>query len=73
MDTVRDYQEAAGVDGAAQPPLEGVEFLPAREHWDSTSYAVASYLACYRDLTLRPTGRTCWRSCGGARSVILIR
>ena len=53
MDKVRDYQEAAGVDGAAQPPLEGVEFLPAREHWDSTSYAVASYLARYRDLTLR--------------------
>ena len=56
MDTVRDNQGAAGVGGAAQP-LEGVEFLPAREHWDSTSYAVASYLARYRDLTLRAY---CW-------------
>ena len=35
------------------PALEGVEFLPARERWDPTSYAVASYLARYRDLTLR--------------------
>jgi site-specific recombinase XerD len=32
---------------------EGVEFLPARERWDPTSYAVASFLARYRDLTLR--------------------
>jgi integrase/recombinase XerD len=30
-----------------------VGYLPARERWDQTSYAVASYLARYRDLTLR--------------------
>ena len=28
--------------------VEGVEFLPARERWDQTSYAVASFLARYR-------------------------
>ena len=33
--------------------VEGVEFLPARERWDPTSFAVASFLARYRDLTLR--------------------
>ena len=33
--------------------VEGVEFLPARERWDQTSYAVASFLARYRGLTLR--------------------
>jgi site-specific recombinase XerD len=33
--------------------MDTVEYLPAREHWDQTSYAVASFLARYRDLTLR--------------------
>ena len=33
--------------------VEGVEFLPARERWNQTSYAVASFLARHRDLTLR--------------------
>ena len=33
--------------------VEGVEFLLARERWDRTSYAVASFLARHRDLTLR--------------------
>jgi integrase/recombinase XerD len=33
--------------------VEGVDFLPARERWDPTSYAVASFLARYRGLTLR--------------------
>ena len=33
--------------------VEGVEFLPAHERWDQTSYAVASFLARHRDLTLR--------------------
>ena len=33
--------------------MDGVEYLPARERWDQTSYAVASFLARYRDLTLR--------------------
>ncbi len=38
---------------AADDVVEGVDFLPARERWDQTSYAVASFLAHYRDLTLR--------------------
>ncbi len=33
--------------------VDGVVFLPARERWDPTSYAVASFLARYRGLTLR--------------------
>jgi hypothetical protein len=33
--------------------MQGLEFLPVRERWDQTSYAVASFLARYRDLTLR--------------------
>ena len=42
--------------------VEGVGFLPARERWDQTSYAVASY----RDLTCGPTAKTCSRSCAAA-------
>lgn len=38
---------------AADDVVEGVDFLPARERWDQTSYAVASFLVRYRDLTLR--------------------
>ena len=37
--------------GPAQ--VDGLAYLPARERWDQTSYAVASFLARYRDLTLR--------------------
>jgi integrase/recombinase XerD len=37
----------------AEQMVEGVDYLPARERWDQTSYAVASFLARYRDLTLR--------------------
>jgi hypothetical protein len=33
--------------------VEGMEFLPTRERRDPTSYAVASFLARYRGLTLR--------------------
>ena len=41
------------MDNVMDSVMEGVEFLPARERWDQTSYAVASFLARYRDLTLR--------------------
>ena len=33
--------------------MEHVEYLPAREQWDQTSFAVASFLARYRGTTLR--------------------
>ena len=45
MDSETNNVGPAGVDG--------VESLPARERWDQTSYAVANFLARYRDLTLR--------------------
>jgi len=45
MDVVRDM--------VTDHEVQGVEFLPARERWDQTSFAVASFLARYRDLTLR--------------------
>ena len=55
--------------GKGPTAVEGVEFLPARERWDQTSVAVASFLVRYRDLTFRPTAKKCSRSCGGAPNV----
>ena len=40
-------------NGVGPAQVDGLEYLPARERWDQTSYAVASFLARYRDLTLR--------------------
>ena len=48
-----DNMTARGTEAVPDEVVEGVEFLPARERWDQTSYAVASFLARYRDLTLR--------------------
>ncbi|MGZ4532842.1 MAG: tyrosine-type recombinase/integrase [Mycobacteriaceae bacterium] len=41
------------MDNSVNDALATVGFLRARERWDQTSYAVASFLARYRDLTLR--------------------
>ncbi len=41
------------MDSVTEIVVEGVEDLPARERWDQTSYTVESFLARYRDLTLR--------------------
>ena len=48
-----DSETSSGTDNGADNVVGGVEFLPTRERWDQTSYAVASFLARYRDLTLR--------------------
>jgi hypothetical protein len=41
------------MDVVTESVVEDVDFLPARERWDPMSYAVASFLAPYRGLTLR--------------------
>lgn len=47
------HSAAREVSPPRSDPLQGAEFLPACKQWDRTSYAVASYLARYRGLTLR--------------------
>jgi integrase/recombinase XerD len=47
-----DINADEGMHQGAEQVMEDV-YLPARERWDQTSYAVASFLARYRDLTLR--------------------